>query len=147
MDVVDVGAGSEDLEAGAAAGAAVRRHRLAAGLTQEALAERAGLGVRTLQALEEGESRPRRETARRLAAALGLPPEQAARLAAAAPARRGDRGAGVVLRIVPPGPPAPRPGPGAPRTDLPLQLTSFVGRERELAEVARLLGTAQWRQK
>jgi DNA-binding XRE family transcriptional regulator len=122
----------------------VRRHRLAAGLTQEALAERAGLGVRTLQALEEGESRPRRETARRLAAALGLPPEQAARLGgAAAPARRGARGPGVVLRLVPPGPPAPWPGPGAPRTDLPLQLTSFVGRERELAEVARLLGTAR----
>src|SRR5262249_27888484 len=57
-------------------GVLLRRHRLAAGLTQEALAERAGLGVRTIQGLEEGESRPRRATLRRLAAALALPEEQ-----------------------------------------------------------------------
>ncbi len=35
-------------------GALLRQHRLAAGLMQEALAERAGLGVRSIQGLERG---------------------------------------------------------------------------------------------
>jgi DNA-binding XRE family transcriptional regulator len=64
---VDLGAQPEQFNAGAACGARVRQLRLAAGLTQEALAERAGLGVRTVQALEEGDNRPRPETLRRLA--------------------------------------------------------------------------------
>ena len=54
----------------AAFGGVLRRERLAAGLTQEALAERAGLGVRTVQGLEEGEARPREATVRCLAQAL-----------------------------------------------------------------------------
>jgi transcriptional regulator with XRE-family HTH domain len=66
MNAMVAGAEPENLEARAAFGAAVREYRLSAGLTQEALAERAGLG------LEEGENRPRRETVRRLAGALGL---------------------------------------------------------------------------
>jgi len=36
-----------------------------------------------------------------------------------------------------------RPGAGAGPSNLPAALTSFVGRERELAEVARLLGTTR----
>jgi non-specific serine/threonine protein kinase len=139
-DATDAGTEHEDLEAGAALGAALRRHRLAAGLTQEALAERASLGPRTVQALEEGEHRPRRETLRRLAGALGLSETERARLAAAAPpAPRRLRGPGA-LRLVPPVRPAPPAGPEAPPNNLPHQLTSFVGRERELAEVAALLG-------
>jgi non-specific serine/threonine protein kinase len=135
---MDAGAESEDLAAGAAVGATLRRHRLAAGLTQEALAERAGLGVRTLQGLEEGEHRPRRETLRRLAGALGLSDAQRARLAAAAPpAPRPARRPRAALRLVPPVPPTP--GPGASLTNLPLQLTSFVGRKRELAAVGAAL--------
>src|SRR4051812_44237541 len=50
----------------------LRQHRLAAGLTQAELAERAGLAQRTIEDLERGVARPRRETARRLSAALGL---------------------------------------------------------------------------
>jgi transcriptional regulator with XRE-family HTH domain len=50
----------------------LRQHRLAAGLTQESLAERTGLGTRTIQGLEGGEARPRRATIERLA-----PPESA----------------------------------------------------------------------
>jgi predicted ATPase/transcriptional regulator with XRE-family HTH domain len=57
-------------------GPLLRRHRLAAGLTQEALAERAGLGTRSIQHLERGESRPQQATARRLAVALALTGEQ-----------------------------------------------------------------------
>lgn len=39
-------------------GRLLREHRLAAGLTQESLAERAGMGVRSVQGLERGESKP-----------------------------------------------------------------------------------------
>lgn len=71
---------------GASFGARLRRARLAAGLTQEELAERAGLSARGIQDLERGlRATPQRETVRRLAAALGVPPgEAAARRAAGA---------------------------------------------------------------
>src|SRR5215471_17170133 len=49
-----------------------REHRLATGLTQEALAECAGLSVRGIQAWERGETRPHRESVARPAGALGL---------------------------------------------------------------------------
>ena len=49
----------------------LKEHRLGRGLIQEALAERAGLGVRSIQGLERGENRPLRDTRQRLAEALG----------------------------------------------------------------------------
>ena len=56
-------------------GARIRRLRERAGLSQEALAERAGLGVRTLAALERDERRrPHPHTLANLTAALGLSP-------------------------------------------------------------------------
>ncbi|MCD6031946.1 MAG: transcriptional regulator, family, partial [Thermomicrobiales bacterium] len=60
-------------------GVLLRRHRLAAGLTQEALAERAGVSTRGLQLLERDRTAPRAETVRLLADALGL--DDAARTA------------------------------------------------------------------
>ena len=84
--------------------------RAARGLSQRALAARAGVGTSTVLRIEHGATHPRPHVARRLAAALGLPPEQveelrpaAARLrlpapavrpAAAPPARGGHRPAG-----------------------------------------------------
>src|SRR5438132_1149967 len=55
-------------------GSLLRDLRLAAGLTQERLAELAGLGRRTIQSLERGEGLPQRASARRLAGALALAP-------------------------------------------------------------------------
>ncbi len=67
----------------------LKEHRRAAGLTQEALAERAGLGVRSIQGLEHGAHRPLQDTLRRLANALSLPEEERARfLAASTPSPR-----------------------------------------------------------
>jgi len=71
----------------------LKRHRGAAGLTQEALAERAGLSVRGLSDLERGVNRsPRADTVQMLARALALASadreafEQAARRHRRAPA-------------------------------------------------------------
>ena len=51
----------------------LHRHRMAAGLTQEELAERAGLSARAVSDIERGvKARPHRETVRLLAAARGL---------------------------------------------------------------------------
>ena len=114
----------------------LRGLRLEAGLTQEALAERAGLGVRTVQALEAGESWPLRTTLLRLAQTLGLTADAEAALAAAGrrPPRPRRRGA----------PPAPGAVPARrPAHNLPLQLTSFVGRARERAGVRRSLSMSR----
>lgn len=107
-------------------GVVLKRFRLAAGLTHEALAERASLGARTISDLERGVSRaPRADTVALLVAALDLSLEQRLLLEAAARQNR-DAAAGA--------PPLARP-PG----NLPVQLTSFFGREREAAVVRDLL--------
>ena len=51
----------------------LRRRREAAGLTQEELAEQAGLSVRTIRNLESGAGQPQLRSMRSLTAALGLP--------------------------------------------------------------------------
>jgi transcriptional regulator with XRE-family HTH domain len=54
-------------------GAALRRYRLAASLTQEALAERAAVSPTSIAALERGRRKaPRLSTLRQLGQALGL---------------------------------------------------------------------------
>ncbi len=112
-------------------GELLRRHRMAIGLTQEALAERAGLSVNGIQKLERGATRPYRDTTRRLVAALGLADgEQEGFLAAAAPAPRAARRTAS-------------PTSTAPKDNLPAALSSFVGREREIAEVRERLGSAR----
>ena len=52
-------------------GSNVRRERVAAGLTQERLAEKADLNIRTLQSIEAGELNVLVTTAMRLQRALG----------------------------------------------------------------------------
>jgi len=108
----------------------LRRHRLAAALSQGALAERAGLSVQAIGQLERGNRRtPRLETVHRLAAALQLEAAARARLVAAA---RPDMGAETPVAAVP-----------EPHTELstalPVPLTPLIGREREEATVAHLL--------
>lgn len=66
-------------------GALLKRYRMAAGLTQEALAERANLSARAISDLERGLSRaPRYDTLAMLTNAMNLSAEQRAALFAAA---------------------------------------------------------------
>ncbi|GAC1510582.1 MAG: hypothetical protein NVS2B16_10820 [Chloroflexota bacterium] len=101
----------------------LRRHRIAAGLSQEALAERAGISIRGLSDLERGvRASPRPDTIKLLADALQLGEVDRDRFAVAA-------------RSVPDEPPA---GPEAHRR-LPVPLTPLLGRENELTEIEALL--------
>jgi predicted ATPase/DNA-binding XRE family transcriptional regulator len=109
----------------------LRRHRRATGLTQAELAERAGLSVQAVSALERGVNRaPHRDTVRLLAQALRLSDAERALLEGAAR----PLASGTELATT------------APPTDLfdvpsglPLQLESLVGREQDEAAAAHLL--------
>ena len=107
-------------------GALLRRHRSAAGLTQEELAERAQLSVRGIKYLERNGRRPYGDTVRRLAGALGLDAEVRARFEAAA--RRGISAAAGDEQHGP----GFRPPPRLPN--------GLVGREAAIAALRTLVG-------
>jgi non-specific serine/threonine protein kinase len=108
----------------------LRRHRVAAGLTQAALAERTGLSVTGVQKLERAPGRPYRDTVERLVAALDLQADARAELRAAA-RRASDQ------------PSTRTAGRGAGMPSLPEPLTSFVGREREIDQFSEQLGSVR----
>jgi predicted ATPase/DNA-binding XRE family transcriptional regulator len=104
-------------------GALLKRYRMAAGLTQEALAERASLSTRAVSDLERGLSRaPRYDTLDLLTKAMNLEAEPRATLFAAA-------------------------RPALPRADtkatplqvLPFPPTALLGREQEVAQALGLV--------
>jgi transcriptional regulator with XRE-family HTH domain len=116
-------------------GEMLRRRRVAAGLTQEALAEKSGLSYRTISDLERGVNQaPRRENLRALVEALGLSSAERTEWEAV---RRTHAASAATSK-----PTAHRTAKGR-QNILPLQLTSFIGRERELVEVERLLRSAR----
>jgi non-specific serine/threonine protein kinase len=117
-------------------GELLRQQRIATGLTQETLAERTGLGVRSIQHLEGGAHLPHRETIDRLIRGLRLSGEERSRFERVAqPIPRRRETAAVSPGTTTDGDARSRP----PRHDLTAPLTSFIGREREVAEVQRLL--------
>jgi predicted ATPase/DNA-binding NarL/FixJ family response regulator/DNA-binding XRE family transcriptional regulator len=105
----------------------LRRHRTAVALSQEELAERAGLSVRGLSDLERGVHRaPRLETVRMLADALGLGADDRADfLAAARPMMTATESVGRSEL--------------SPLDSLPLPPTRLIGREAEAAALSILL--------
>jgi len=107
-------------------GELLKRYRLTAGLTQEALAERAGLSARAVSDLERDAARlPRLDSLALLADALALTDAERATLRAAArPVVFERESASASSR---------------PTAALPVPLSSLVGRERELHELAALL--------
>ena len=113
--------------------ALLKQHRLDAALSQEALAERAGLSARAISDLERGLHRaPYPDTIQMLAEALELASEARARLIAAAVRQRGSTVA----------PPSIADHTVSP---LPVPLTPLLGRERDEAVVAHLLQRANVR--
>ena len=119
-------------------GQTLRRLRLVAGLSQEELAERAGLSARGVSDLERGlRACPRPETVRLLADALALGPEERASLVAAAHPELTDASPTPAASSVPT-PPTTVIAIRRPSLDDAL-LTQLVGREAELAQVGALL--------
>jgi transcriptional regulator with XRE-family HTH domain len=107
-------------------GELLRRYRLAAGLTQEELAERAGVSARGVSDLERGaRGLPRKDTLQLLLQALDLSPGDRAILTAAA------------RRAPPVAPPHDASGGHPP---FPVPPTPLIGREDEIATVRALLG-------
>jgi transcriptional regulator with XRE-family HTH domain len=96
-------------------GVALKKLRAAAGMTQEELADRAGISARTVSDVERGlRTFVHGDTARRLAAALGMSEQERVRFDALA--------RGAVESTQPPG-------------DLPVPPTRLLGRSHELASV------------
>ena len=115
-------------------GGLLRRLRAEAGLTQEELAEAASLSPRSVSDLERGINlTARKDTARLLADALGLAGPPRALFEAAA--RGGAPAAGVLAAV--PGSLTIMAG------NLPAQLSTFVGRDRELAAVRALVASSR----
>ncbi|HXT35202.1 MAG TPA: tetratricopeptide repeat protein [Chloroflexota bacterium] len=101
----------------------LRRLRLDAGLSQEELAERAGISARGISALERGVNRaPQRETVLLLAKALALSGEERAAFEAAARRR------GIAVGTT-----------EGTESRLPMPLTALLGREEEMRTLAELL--------
>ncbi|MEU4523448.1 helix-turn-helix transcriptional regulator [Amycolatopsis sp. NPDC024027] len=105
--------------------ASLRRYRQRAALTQEELAERSGVSVRTIRGLENGTRRnPQLDSLRRLADAVNLSTEEREELVASA--------LGLGPQTAPP--------PSLPR-QLPALLQGFTGRDTELTALTAGLDT------
>ncbi len=108
----------------------LRQHRLAAGLTQESLAERAGLSVHGIQKLERGATHPYLDTAQRLIVALqlgGIDEVLFKTAARPAPRRREPHQSASASASEP------------ARHNLPLSTTSFVAHAGQIERVTERL--------
>lgn len=114
-------------------GRLLRRHRNAASLTQEELAERAGISTRTVSDVERGlRSRLYLDTAERIASALGLAPADRTEFEAAARSHR-RIGAEVARDFM------------GPRSSLPYQPTSLIDRVDEVIAITDALAGGEVR--
>ena len=117
-------------ESRASFGERLRRLRVAAGLSQEALAERAGLSAQAIGALETGKRRrPYPHTIAALAAALGLTEQERAVLAEA---RSSSTGTSADMTL-------------SARPSLPRRRTPLIGREADIESVLALLKAGEER--
>jgi predicted ATPase/transcriptional regulator with XRE-family HTH domain len=108
----------------------VLRRRKALDLTREELATRVGCAPETIKKIERDERRPSRQIAELLANALGVLPEEYEHFLQSA---RGERSVdGLQL-------PSQSLNPFPPPHNLPSQLTSFIGREKEIETVKQLI--------
>jgi predicted ATPase/transcriptional regulator with XRE-family HTH domain/Tfp pilus assembly protein PilF len=114
----------------------IRRQRKALDLTQSALANRVGCSRITITKIERDERRPSRIMAERLADALCIPNAEHPLFIEVALAERSPEGLALPATFDSSSPPQSIPGF---IYNLPVPVTSLVGRKREIAEVSRLL--------
>lgn len=108
-------------------GGLVRSYRRSQGLTQEELAERAGLSERAIRAIELGARHlPRTETVHLLANALALTDQERETFHVASRRLRERNENGSAVH-------------SSTRNNVPNDSTPFIGREREIGEVVDLL--------
>jgi non-specific serine/threonine protein kinase len=106
----------------------LRQHRLGLGLTQEELAERAGMSARGVQDLERGLNHaPRASTLRLLVCGLRL----------------SDSDAAALMRAAKPGRPDHPAAEARGRHNLPLPTTSFVARAGELGQLEQRMSCSR----
>jgi predicted ATPase/transcriptional regulator with XRE-family HTH domain len=128
----------------------LRTYRASAGLTQEELAEEAGISARTISDVERGlRSAIYRETARRLADALGLSREARTEFEILAHRRGGaPRGLAAIITggsegrlggLVGAAETPARNAAGSSASRIPVPVTRLIGRERELILVVGAL--------
>lgn len=116
--------------------ALLRKHRVAAGLTQARLAEEAGLSEQAISLLERGtRRRPRAETVEALTGALGLDPESAKQLHLAA---KNPRQPGAEQAAPPKAPDRVLP------RQLPPALADFTGRDAEIADLLQVFQPSEY---
>jgi transcriptional regulator with XRE-family HTH domain len=130
-------------------GELLRRHRGEKGLSQDELAEQAGLSVQAVSAMERGVTQwPYRDTVARLPAALLMletaarrPARQAADVLVLTPGlfRVGAAQSREMAAGTPPGHETQRPAMATGET-LPVPLTALIGRDRELVDICQALG-------
>ncbi len=117
-------------------GRLLRDYRLAAGLSQEALAERARMSPFAISALERGHRRkPQVRTLALLAGALALDDDQRAHFKAAARSAQRVRNGAVTV-----GPWSGASAPALAPNNLPRQVTPLIGRENDVAKLEPLMG-------
>ncbi|HEU0025665.1 MAG TPA: tetratricopeptide repeat protein, partial [Ktedonobacterales bacterium] len=118
----------------------LRRYRRRSRLTQERLAERAGVSPAAISLLERGLTQaPQKATVRLLSAALTLAPDEAESFFAAA------RGPRRLDEEDDAGSPTQAPTGERPVGDLPVPLTPLIGREREESALLDLLARPETR--
>jgi predicted ATPase/DNA-binding XRE family transcriptional regulator len=130
------------METTASFGYWLRRQRKALDLTQQVLAARVGCSLAAIKKIESDERRPSRQIAERLADSLGVPASQRQIFLECA---RGLRPVDQLLLAREPSIPKPARSQTLESLphNLPIQLTSFIGRERELAEAKQLLANTR----
>lgn len=116
----------------------VRRRRKALDLTQGQLAESVGCAAITIRRIEADSLRPSRQISERLADCLVIPADDRVAFLQAARAERAVDRLSSPAEVAPPSPPVV-----TRRSNLPLALTSFVGRTSEVAELTQLLQSSR----
>ncbi len=111
----------------------LKRRRAVLGFTQEQLAQQVGCSTITLRKIEAEERRPSEQIVERLAEVFHIGPKERKSFLRFA---RGDWRSAPRLVIED----APwRASTTSPRSNLPIPLTSFIGREKEVGEIILLL--------